>query len=163
MIKLIYLIGVVIFVGCNTPTKVTNINPKENYISTVRWSENNLQEMANRIATNIITSSTIDFSKNYSFGDIKNHSHDHIDTKHLADKISTALLKSGKINILKTKSTKSNGIFLGKISSIFKKNDRTKDMFFNFNMRLTDTSTGQVVWSHDVEIRKVYKKALFGW
>jgi len=160
MKKLIYIVGILLFVGCNTPAKVNSVDPKENYISTVRWDKNDLQEMANRIATNIISSSTIDFSKNYSIGEIKNRSHDHVDTKHLADKISMALSQSKKINIVKSGSS---GIFLGKISSIFKKNGRTKDMFFNFNMTLTDTKTGQVLWSHDIEVRKIYKKALFGW
>ena len=162
MIRFIFLMTIVFFTGCNTPAKVQSVDTKESYLTTVRWGENDLQEMANRVATNIISSSTIDFSKNYSIGKIKNRSHDHIDTKQLGDKIATALLKSGKVKIVEKDSAKSTGIFFGKISSIFKKNDRTKDMFFNFNMTLTDRETSSIVWSHDVEIRKVYKKALFG-
>ena len=149
--------------ACNPPLEVRNINSKENQLTTIRWGENDLQEMANKTAIDILSSSTIDFSKSYSFGKIRNYSYDHIDTKHLADKISMALVESGKIHIIKKNNEKSFGIFFGKISSIFKKNNRTKDMFFNFNLTLTDIQTGQVIWSHDVEIRKIYKKALFGW
>jgi len=158
MIRFLFII--IVFIGCNSPRKIERIDTKENFLITVRWGESDLQLMANRIVSKILSSSTIDFSKKYSFGKIKNRSHDHIDTKHLADKISMALSQSKKVNIVKSGSS---GIFLGKISSIFKKNDRTKDMFFNFNMILTDTKTGQVLWSHDVEVCKVYKKALFGW
>ena len=158
MIRFLFII--IVFIGCNSPRKIERIDTKENFLITVRWGESDLQLMANRIVSKILSSSTIDFSKKYSFGKIKNRSHDHIDTKHLADKISMALSQSKKVNIVKSGSS---GIFLGKISSIFKKNDRTKDMFFNFNMILTDTKTGQVLWSHDVEVCKAYKKALFGW
>ncbi|NEW60371.1 hypothetical protein GSY74_03675 [Sulfurovum sp. bin170] len=163
MMKFIFLIGIVLFSGCNTPAKMQSIDPKENQLTTIRWGESDLQEMANRVATHILSSSTIDFSKSYSFGKIKNRSHDHIDTKHLADKISMALVQSGKVKIVEKEKGKSSGIFFGKISSIFKKNDRTKDMFFNFNLTLTERETSRVVWSHDVEIRKVYNKAMFGW
>jgi len=161
MRRLLFVTSILLFTACNTPSKVKNINPKENQLTTIRWGENDLQEMANRVTKDILSSSTIDFSKSYSFGKIKNRSYDHIDTKHLADKIAMFLVQSAKVKIVEK--GKSSGIFFGKISSIFKKNKRSKDMFFNFNLTLTDTQTSRIIWSHDVEIRKIYKKALFGW
>ena len=163
MSRFLYLMTMILLTACSAPSKVENINPKENQLTTIRWGENDLQEMANRVAADILSSSTIDFSKSYTLGKIKNRSHDHIDTKHLAEKISMALVQSGKIKIVEKGKGKSYGIFFGKISSIFKKNERTKDMFFNFNLTLTDTQTSRIIWSRDVEIRKVYQKALFGW
>jgi PBP1b-binding outer membrane lipoprotein LpoB len=149
MIRFLFII--IVYVGCNTPIK-------ENTLTTVRWDESDLQLITNRIVSKILSSSTIDFSKKYSFGKITNRTYDHIDTKLLANKISTALIKSKKIILLEEDS---NALFIGEISSIFKKNGRTKDMYFNFNLTLMDTQ--RVIWSEDIEIRKVYKKALFGW
>ena len=165
MIRFILLASIMFLGGCSTHTQTQSIETKETHLTTVRWGENDLQEMANKMVIDILSSPTIDFAtdKVYSFGEIKNRSHDHIDTKELANKITTALIQSKKIKISKNKNHKSAGIFFGKISSIFKKNSRTKDMFFNFNLTLTDTQTSSIIWSHDVEIRKVYKKALFGW
>ena len=74
-----------------------------------------------------------------------------------------ALVQSEKVKISENKNHQSDGVFYGKVSSIFKKNNEGKDMFFNFNLSLTDLQTTQVVWSGDVEIRKIQKKALFGW
>ena len=149
--------------GCTTPQKIQNVDTKESYLTTIRWGESDLQEIAESVVTNILSSSNIDFSKNYNFGKIKNHTHDHIDIQRLTNKITTSLIKSGKIKIIKENSPKKEGIFFGKISSIFKKNKRTKDIFFNFNLTLTELKTSKIIWSYDVPIRKMYNNALFGW
>ena len=146
--------------GCASK-ETHRVNPKETHLTTIRWGENDLQEMANSVVSSILSSSTIDFSKSYGVGKITNHSHDHIDTKLFSHKITTALLQSGKVKIVKEKN--SSAIFFGKISSIFKKNNRTKDMFFNFNFTLIDNQTSKVIWSQDDPIRKLQKRDLFGW
>ena len=161
MIKWLWVISILLYVGCNQP-KLESIDPKNGELTTIHWDANDMQEIAQKISTEILSSTTIDFSKTYSFGKIRNDSHDHIDTKLLANKISTALIQSGKVKISKNKNHQSSGIFYGKISSIFKKNSTTKDIFFNFNLYLTDIQTSRVVWNGSVSIRKIYKKALFG-
>ena len=165
MIKKIALVGMIFYTGCNSPipSKVEKIDTKEIHLTTIRWGSDDLQEIAHKVVSKILSSNSIDFSKTYSFGEIRNDSYDHIDTKHLANKITTALVQSGKIKMSENKNHQSEGIFYGKISSIFKKNNTTKDMFFNFNLSLSNVQTSEVVWSGDIEIRKVYKKALFGW
>ena len=158
--KTAILIIIALLTGC--ASKETNrIDTKETHLTTIRWGENDLQEMANSVVSSILYSSTIDFSKSYGVGKITNHSHDHIDTKLFSHKITSSLLKSAKVKIVKEKN--SSAIFFGKISSIFKKNNRTKDMFFNFNFTLIDTQTSQVIWSQDIPIRKIQKRELFGW
>ena len=159
--KTIILLSLALLMGC-TSKETQRINPKKSHLTTIRWGANDLQEMANEMVSNIL-SSNIDFSKNYSIGKIKNSSHDHINSKLLGNKISTTLIQSKKVHIVQEKSGKDNAVFFGKISSILKKNDRTKDMFFNFNLTLIDKSSSKVIWTHDVPIRKIQKKALFGW
>jgi len=161
MIRAVVLVTILLYIGCST-LKVERTNTKGIYMTTIHWSSDDLQEIAHKIVSDILSSSTIDFSKTYSFGKIRNDSYDHIDTKQLANKITTALIQSGKVKISKNTNHQSNGIFYGKISSIFKKNSTTKDMFFNFNLSLSDVQTSEVIWSGSVSIRKIYKKALFG-
>ena len=161
----ILLLSLLFYAGCSTssPSNVKTIDTKETHLSTIRWGSDDLQEIAQKIIEDILVSTTIDFSKTYSFGKIRNDSHDHIDTKSLRNKIVMALVQSEKVKISENKNHQSDGVFYGKVSSIFKKNSEGKDMFFNFNLSLTDLHTTQVVWSGDVEIRKIQKKALFGW
>jgi PBP1b-binding outer membrane lipoprotein LpoB len=158
--KALILLIITLLMGCASK-ETHRVDSKENHLTTIRWGENDLQEMANSVVSSILSSSTIDFSKNYAVGKITNRSHDHIDTKNFSHKIITSLLQSGRVKMVKEKN--SSAIFFGKISSIFKKSNRTKDMFFNFNLTLIDSKTSQVIWSHDVPIRKIQKRALFGW
>jgi len=128
-------------------------------ITTIRWGANDMQEIANKIVKDILSSSSITKGKTYGFGKIRNDSHDHIDTKQLTNKIKTALVQSQKLNISKNKNSE---LFFGKITTIFKKNSNTKDMYFNFNLILKNNLSNEVIWSKSVEIRKIYKKSLFG-
>jgi PBP1b-binding outer membrane lipoprotein LpoB len=162
MIKNIFLMGILLFLGCSNsmPKKV---DTKEICLTTIHWGSDDLQEMAQKIVQDILSSSTIDFSKTYSFGKIRNDSYDHIDTKLLKNKIIIALVQNGKVKISENSNHQSSGIFYGKISSILKKNSTTKDIFFNFNLNLTDVESNYIIWSEDVEIRKEQKKELIGW
>ena len=158
--KSLTILILLLFISCANNSKIERVDSKEPKFITIRWDSNDLQEIAYRATNSILTSSTIDFSKSYGFGKIRNDSHDHIDVKALVDKIIVGLKQSGKVRV---SNKRESGIFLGKISSIFKKTEESKDMFFNFNLTLVDTQTANVIWSKDIEIRKVYNKALFGW
>ncbi len=163
MKKIISTVVILFFTGCSSSHlgKIEKVNTAGINLTTIRWGSDDLQEIAQRVVSDILNSS-IDFTKTYSFGKIRNDSHDHIDTKHLVNKIMTLLLQSSKIKISENEKHKSKAVFYGKISSIFKKNTNTKDMFFNFNLLLTEVQTSKVVWSTDVEIRKVQTRDIFG-
>ena len=161
--KTFLLFIILLYGGCTNSSTPKIVDTKEIHLTTIRWGSDDLQEITQKVVSAILSSSTIDFSKTYSFGKIRNDSHDHIDTKLLANKITTALVQSKKIKMVENNNHQNDAVFYGKISSIFKKNSNTKDMFFNFNLSLTDVETTKVVWSEDVEIRKIYKRALFGW
>ena len=42
----------------------------------------------------------------------------------------------------------------GAISSIVKRTERVKDVYYNFNLRMIDIESGILVWSEEKEIRK---------
>jgi len=164
--RYVLLLSILFFGACSSTlnsSKIKTVDTKEIHLTTIRWGSDDLQEIAQKIVQDILSSSSIDFSKTYSFKKIKNDSHDQIDTKLLSNKIVTALVQSDKVKISENKNHQIDGFFYGKISSIFKKNATTKDMYFDFGLSLTEVKTTKVVWSGNVEIRKVYKKELFGW
>ena len=156
---MILILVLLSFLSCSRT--ITRVDSQKVELTTVHWSSNDLQEISHNIVLAIL-SSNIDFSKNYRFGKIRNDSYDHIDTQLLKNRIQSALINSKKVTINQDKD-KQYALFVGKVSSIFKKNKTTKDMFFNFNLSLIETNTKKIIWSHDIEIRKLFNKALFGW
>ena len=167
MIKyLFFLIILLLITGCNEEPKPL-ISKDSNVINltSIRWGTNDLQELSKKMVQSILMAKNIDFSKEkrYSFETIRNDTHDQIDTNMLQNKITSSLIKSSKFNFIKQEQKRADYIFKGKISSIFKKNSRGKDMFFSFNLTLINTQTSALIWSEDIEIRKLYKRSLFSW
>ena len=179
MKKIYGFILVLSLFGCSH-NKVNRFDSKNIQLTTIRWGANDLQEMSQKMVSSLL-SSNIDLAKNkvYAFGKIRNDTYDQIDTKLLANKIMVGLTKSGKMsfsenlqnrvsNIKREELSLAKGygvdrIFYGAISSIFKKNSEGKDIYFKFELWLTDIETRKILWSHAVEIRKEYKRELIGW
>lgn len=113
---------------------------------------------------------------------VRNKTSEHIDTKNITDKIRTALLRGGRFRFVTEReqrdellsehqyaesgavdpaSAKKFGrqigadyILFGEITSIEKKVDRQKDVWYKITMNLEDIETGELVWANDREIRK---------
>ena len=151
--------------GCNQEPKPL-IRNDSNVINltSIRWGVNDLEELSKKMVQTVLIAKNIDFSKEnrYFFETIRNDTHDQINTDMLQNKITSALIKSSKFTFIKQKE-RADYIFKGKISSIFKKNSRSKDMFFSFNLTLINAQTSALIWSEDIEIRKLYKRSLFSW
>jgi len=166
MMRFSFLALILLFtVSCKKePQVLDNKNFKLMNLTSIRWSEEDLQELNKRMVQSIFSSKNIDFSnkKKYYFRQIRNDTYDQIDTQSLQNKIILALNESSKFNFIEKKD-KSDYFFKGKISSIFKKNTMTKDMFFNFNLTLLNSNTSTVLWTEDIEIRKFYKRSFFSW
>jgi PBP1b-binding outer membrane lipoprotein LpoB len=172
-------IFIVLLLGCSNH-EVNRLDLKDIQLTTIRWGANDLQEMSDEMVSSLL-SSHIDLPKNkvYAFGKIRNVTYDHIDTKLLANKTMVGLSQSGKfgfsenlqsetLKLEKEQLSLAKGygvdrIFYGKISSIFKKNKEGKDMYFEFELWLTDVENRKILWSNVFEIRKEYKKELIGW
>lgn len=121
---------------------------------------------------------------------IKNKTSEHIDTESITDTISTRLLRSGKFRFVdmtkvddvyrqldfqsdsglvdpKTavkvgKQIGAQYMLYGNLSSIVKRSDDKKDVYYKFTMKLMHMETGLLEWSDEKEIRKTKGKSLFG-
>jgi len=121
---------------------------------------------------------------------VKNKTMQHIDTESITDSIRAKLIKSGKfrfidrttdaqtIEEIKTQQDsglvdKSTAVDFGKqigaeflltanFSEIKQKAGSVTDVYYKFTMSLKNLKTGILEWSDEKEIRKVFKKSMFG-
>ena len=121
---------------------------------------------------------------------INNKTSEHIDTESITDSIQTKLIKSGKFRFVDMtaveqvkrqlnyqqnsglvdekkavqvgKQVGAQFMLYGNLSSIVKKDDSTKDVYFKFTLKMTNLETGIIEWSDEKEIRKTRSKSLFG-
>ncbi len=121
---------------------------------------------------------------------IKNKTTEHIDTESITDTITTRLLRSGKFRFVDTgkvdavrkqlefqhgsgmvnpetavrtgRQIGAEYMLYGNLSSIVKKRDGTKDVYYKFTLKLMDLESGLIEWSDEKEIRKTRKRSLFG-
>jgi len=167
MIRLtLFILIIFISTACQKePKKQRYTDSKIMNLTSIRWGKDDFLELSKRMVQSILKSKNIDLSntKVYAFKNIRNDSHDHIDTNMLQNEILLALSKSNKFTFTKNTKSKEDYLFHGKISSIFKKNTNIKDMFFSFNLTLVNAKTATIIYSEDIEIRKIYKKPLLAW
>ncbi|CAA6810552.1 MAG: Unknown protein [uncultured Sulfurovum sp.] len=163
-----FLFCILLFVNiaCTQESKVLSATDNKTInLTSLRWNADDLQELSHKMVQNILAYKKIDTSKDktYFLSNIRNDTYDQIDTEMFKNKIISALIKSTKLNFMEKHTDTVDYFFEGKISSILKKNNATKDMFFNFNLTLTNSKTSTVVWSEDIKIRKLYKRPLISW
>lgn len=121
---------------------------------------------------------------------IKNKTLEHIDTEAITDTIRTRVLRSGKFRFVDM--TKVNAVMkqfeyqyesglvnpamasafgqqigaeymlYGSLSSIVKRTDKVKDVYYKFTLNLMHLETGVIEWADEKEIRKVRERGLFG-
>jgi len=166
MIKyFLFSIILIMNIACNKEPKPLRKDSKVINLTSIRWGANDLEELSKKMVQRILLAKNINSSKEkkYFFKSIRNDTHDQIDTNMLQNKITSSLIKSSKFTFIKKEPKRADYIFKGKISSIFKKNHSSKDMFFSFNLTLVNAKTSTLLWSEDIEIRKVYKRSLFSW
>jgi len=120
---------------------------------------------------------------------IKNKTTEHIDTESITDSIQTKLLQSGKFRFVDMtavkavqeqmefqmdsgmvdpnkaaafgKQTGAEFMLYGNMSSIVKRNDDTKDVYYKFTLKLVNLESGIMEWASEKEIRKTGEKSFF--
>jgi PBP1b-binding outer membrane lipoprotein LpoB len=164
MTKFFLLVALFFLVGCHEPKPKSYQEGNTLHLNSIRWGANDLQLLSKMMVQDILGSAKVLVKKEdvYFFEKIRNDTHDQMDTRLLKNKIITALILGKQFHFTDEKS-KADYLFKGKLSSLFKKDNKGKDMFFTFNMTLVNPQTADIVWSHDVEIRKVYERSLLGW
>ncbi|ASK35838.1 penicillin-binding protein activator LpoB [Alloalcanivorax mobilis] len=121
---------------------------------------------------------------------VKNKTSEHIDTESVTDTIQSKLINSGKFRFVDmtvvnkvrqqleyqqdsgmvdqstaTQMGRQIGaefMLYGNLSSIVKRDDSTKDVYYKFTLKMLNIQTGIIEWSGEKEIRKTRKRTLFG-
>ena len=121
---------------------------------------------------------------------VKNKTMQHIDTESITDSVRTKLIKSGKFRFIDRTTDaqaieeistqqdsglvdKKTAVDFGKqigaeylltanFSEIKQKAGGVTDVYYKFTMNLKNLKTGILEWSDEKEIRKVFKKSMFG-
>ena len=121
---------------------------------------------------------------------VKNKTSEHIDTESVTDTISSRLLRSGKFRFIdmskiaalekQLEYQRESGnvtdetavkrgqqigaelMMYGNLSSIVKRADGEKDVYYKFSLKVMNVETGIVEWADEAEIRKTEKKSLLG-
>ena len=120
---------------------------------------------------------------------IKNKTTEHIDTESITDTVQTKILKSGKFRFVDMtavrqiqeqlnfqmdsgmvdpgkavafgKQTGAEFMLYGNMSSIVKRNDSTKDVYYKFTLKMVNLESGIMEWAGEKEIRKTGEKSFF--
>jgi len=121
---------------------------------------------------------------------IKNKTTEHIDTESITDTIQTKILRSGKFRFVDMSKVeevrnqldyqRNSGMvnqqtavalgrqigaeymLYGNLSSIVKKGNNVKDVYYKFTMKVMHLESGIVEWQDEKEIRKQKKRSAFG-
>lgn len=122
--------------------------------------------------------------------EVKNRTSEYIDTKSITDSIRSRILKSGLVRFAvdtsamqtqvdeltrqnqtglykKSKSKKLGNMegadfrIEGTITSIVKRADDVKDVYYKFSLQLIDNESGVMEWADEKEIRKTSNKSMF--
>ena len=121
---------------------------------------------------------------------IKNKTTEHVDTESITDTIQSKLINSGKFRFVdmsvvdrvreQLEYQQDSGMvdqasaaqmgrqigaefmLYGNLSSIVKRDDSTKDVYYKFTLKLLNIQSGIIEWSGEKEIRKTRKRSLFG-
>jgi uncharacterized protein (TIGR02722 family) len=125
-----------------------------------------------------------------TIAEVKNHTSEYIDTKSITDSIRARILKSGLVRFAvdtsamqtqvdelsrqsqsglykKSKSLKMGNMegadfrIEGTITSIVKRIDDIKDVYYKFSLQLIDNESGVMEWADEKEIRKTSNKSMF--
>lgn len=121
---------------------------------------------------------------------VKNKTSEHIDTESITDTIQSKLINAGKFRFVdmsvvdrvrqQLEYQQDSGMvdqstaaqmgrqigaefmLYGNLSSIVKRDDSTKDVYYKFTLKLLNIQTGIIEWSGEKEIRKTRTRSLFG-
>jgi uncharacterized protein (TIGR02722 family) len=182
----------ILFFGCaSSGTKVRYGDPRAVETVTADFGSTDLHMIAEKMVNSLVMSPVLDGRPVVFVDEVRNKTHEHIDTKAITNKIRTTLLKHGKVkitgrsdipesilreqdfqrsNLADPKTIAKMGklagakyILHGDITSIVKQSGRVKDVWFKITLNLTNVEDGLIEWADDKEIRKVAKKRSVGW
>lgn len=194
-IVLIAAAAIMLTAGCAGPrafTKGTYEDPKTVALLDDRFSENDMQLIAKKMASSLETSNRVVGQAGapvVMVGKMRNRTSEHIDMKMLSDKVRTSLLNSGKFrfadvenrrdiaeeyeyqqsgyvdpNQAKAPGSQTGAEFLltGTLTSNIQQVGKDKLVYYKATFQITDLLTSEIIWTDEKEIRKAYKKRSIG-
>jgi uncharacterized protein (TIGR02722 family) len=162
-------------------------NAKDVEQVTTEFGSTDLQMIAETMARSLAQSAGGNKEKILvTIADVKNKTDEYIDTKSITDSIRVQLLKSGTMRFatdmsdMKSQTDELNrqdsGLYKkettakmgkmegaqfrieGNITSIVKRADKIKDVYYKFTLMMTNIESGTIEWSDEKEIRKTAKR-----
>ena len=178
--------------GCaSTGTKVRYADPGAAETLTADFGSTDLHLITEKMVDSLVKGPVLKGRPVIFVDNVRNNTHEHIDTKSITDKIRTVLLRQGKVrvtarsdipgSILKEQEFQSSNlaapetivkmgklagaqfILYGAIISIAKRTGGKRDVWFKITLNLANVQNGLIEWTDDKEIRKVAKRRAIGW
>ncbi len=179
-------------IGCATSgTNVKYADPGAAETVTANFGSTDLHLITEKMVDSLMKSPVLEGRPVLLVDNVRNNTHEHIDTKSITDKIRTCLLKYGRAkitarsdvpdsilqeldfqnsNLADQKTIVKMGklagakyILFGDITSIVKRAGSKKDVWFKITLNLTNVQDGLIEWADDKEIRKVAKRRSVSW
>ena len=154
---------------------------------TNEFGSTDLQLIAEKMVGSLLESGIFQDRPTVTISTVKNKTSEYIDTNNVMNSIQTQLVKSGKVRFTRSiqdmqagmdelqRQTQS-GLYKqetaakvgqmagarysleGELTSIVKSNNKTKDVFYKFTLKMLDVSEGTIEWADEKEIRKTSRR-----
>jgi hypothetical protein len=152
-----------------------------------KFGSTDLQLIAEKMTQSMLESPVLTGRPTISVEKVKNKTNEYIDTVNITNTIQNALLKSGKVRFVRSRSEMAEGAaelqrqqqsgmynskgaakagnfvaakytLEGEFTKIEKQNSSAKDVYFKFTLKMFDVSQGTIEWMEEKEIRKTVQK-----
>jgi len=183
---------IILLSGCaSTGTRVEYADPGSVERLTADFGSTDIHMITEKMVGSLLESAVLDGRPIILVDNVRNKTHEHIDTKAITDKIRTTLLKHGKVRVTARsdipesllreqefqnsnladpdtivrmgKLAGASYILFGEITSISKSFKGQRDVWFKITLNLTDVQKGLIEWADEKEIRKVANRRSVGW
>ncbi len=158
---------------------------------TNEFGSTDLQSIAQSMSNSLLQSPVLRATARplVTVADVKNHTSEYIDTKAITDTIRAKMLKSGLVRFAVDTSAMKNqtdelirqnsGLYKksqskklgqmegadfrieGSITSIVKRADDVKDIYYKLSLQLINNESGVIEWADEKEIRKTSNQSMF--
>ncbi|HCF56538.1 MAG TPA: penicillin-binding protein activator LpoB [Myxococcales bacterium] len=186
---LMFAMAVSLLSGCATTQTIRGeyADPEVIEILSERFSENDLQLIANQMAASLAQAphfAKLTTPPRLLVGKIANRTGEPIDTDMLAERIQVALVKSGRFELFDERTrtalakeyeyqtsgyvdprhakmpgsqSAADYVLIGSLSAIVQANGSDKTTYYKMSMSVSELASGIIRWADDKEIRKKYE------
>jgi penicillin-binding protein activator len=154
---------------------------------TNEFGSTDLQMIAEKMVDSLLEAGIFEGRPTVTISTVKNKTSEYIDTNSVMNTIQTQLIKSGKVRFTRAISEMQEGVdelqrqtqsglykqntaaktgnmtaakftLEGELTSIVKQNNKTKDVYYKFTLKMMNVEEGIIEWAEEKEIRKTSKK-----